>query len=131
MNDRGATSTREPGGGSSDPPATPGAGVRDHLANERTLLAWVRTALTIIGLGFIIGRLLVEDEGPDIFLTAASVALVLLGGLASLLAARRFLRTEREIEAGDFHPSSRLDVALAGGVAIVALVLAVALVVGR
>ena len=31
--------------------------VRDHLANERTLLAWLRTAITVIGLGFIIDRL--------------------------------------------------------------------------
>jgi putative membrane protein len=107
------------------------ASVRDHLANERTLLAWVRTALTIIGLGFILGRLLVEDGAEDVFLTASSVALVLLGGIASLLAARRFLRTEREIETGDFHPSSQLDVALAGGVAVAALVLAASLVLGR
>lgn len=107
------------------------ATVRDHLANERTLLAWVRTALTLIGLGFIIGQLLVEDDaGRNLFLTAASVALVLLGGLASLLAVRRFLRTEREIETGDFHASAQLDVALAGGVAVAALVLAVALLIG-
>lgn len=107
------------------------ATVRDHLANERTLLAWVRTALTLIGLGFIIGQLIVEDDaGRDLFLTSASVALVLLGGLASLLAVRRFLRTEREIETGDFHASAQLDVALAGGVAVAALVLAVALLIG-
>src|ERR1700712_2650374 len=31
--------------------------VRDHLANERTALAWVRTALGLIGLGFVLARM--------------------------------------------------------------------------
>jgi putative membrane protein len=30
---------------------------RDHLANERTFLAWVRTALGLIGLGVLLERL--------------------------------------------------------------------------
>lgn len=114
-----------------EPPASP-ASVRDHLANERTLLAWVRTALTIIGLGFVVGRLLVaEDVAVDPFLTATSVALVVLGGVASVLAAVRFVRTQREIESADFHPSSRLDVVLAGAVAAAAVVLAFYLLMGR
>lgn len=31
--------------------------VRDHLANERTYLAWMRTAVALIGCGILIGRL--------------------------------------------------------------------------
>src|SRR5271157_4090752 len=39
----------------------PGAGAsvdraRDHLANERTFLAWVRTGIAIVVFGFAIGR---------------------------------------------------------------------------
>ena len=30
---------------------------RDHAANERTFLAWIRTGLTIMALGFVIERL--------------------------------------------------------------------------
>jgi putative membrane protein len=121
-----------PSPGSDDQAApTPSASVRDHLANERTLLAWVRTALTIVGLGFVMGRLLIEDDGGrDPFITAASVVLVLLGGAASLLAARRFLRTQREIDTGDFRPAPWLDMALAGGVAVAAVILAVSLLAG-
>jgi len=29
---------------------------REHLANERTLLAWVRTAVALMGLGFVVAR---------------------------------------------------------------------------
>ena len=35
---------------------------RDHLANERTFLAWVRTALAVVGLGVLVGKL-VETDG--------------------------------------------------------------------
>jgi putative membrane protein len=125
---------RSSGAGTGEQPAAapaPSASVRDHLANERTVLAWVRTALTIVGLGFVMGRLLVEEAGGrDPFLTAASVVLVVLGGVASLLAARRFLRTQREIDTGDFRPASQLDIALAGGVAVAAVILAVSLLLG-
>jgi putative membrane protein len=33
------------------------ARTRDHLANERTFLAWIRTGLGMIGLGFVAARL--------------------------------------------------------------------------
>ena len=31
--------------------------IRDHLANERTFLAWVRTSLGLLGLGFVLARM--------------------------------------------------------------------------
>ena len=31
--------------------------ITDHLANERTFLAWIRTALGLIGLGFVLARM--------------------------------------------------------------------------
>lgn len=37
---------------------------RDHLANERTLLAWVRTALGLMGLGVMLAKF-VQTEGPS------------------------------------------------------------------
>ena len=33
-----------------------GSTARDHLANERTLLAWVRTAVALLALGLAIGE---------------------------------------------------------------------------
>lgn len=38
-------------------PADPPNRTRDHLANERTFLAWARTALGLIGLGFVLARM--------------------------------------------------------------------------
>src|SRR5207245_6322557 len=42
--------------------------VTDHLANERTFLAWIRTGLAIIGFGFIVDRfgLLMREIGIKI-----------------------------------------------------------------
>jgi putative membrane protein len=68
--------------------------VRDHLANKRTLLAWIRTAITIMGLGFVIARLeVVQGREADPTATAAGTALVVLGGLAALAAGLRFARS--------------------------------------
>jgi putative membrane protein len=41
----------------SSPPPPPTTRIRDHLANERTFLAWIRTALGLIGLGFVLARM--------------------------------------------------------------------------
>jgi putative membrane protein len=47
----------------------------DHAANERTFLAWIRTSLTIMALGFVIERLdlFLASLGPD---TSASASLM-------------------------------------------------------
>jgi putative membrane protein len=34
--------------------------IRDHLANERTYLAWMRSAIALIGFGVIIVRLRIQ-----------------------------------------------------------------------
>src|SRR6185437_5529329 len=68
---------------------------RDHLANERTLLAWSRTGIAIMGLGFVVARfgLLVRElvgrpshPLPPGTTNAFGVALVLCGAALLLLA---------------------------------------------
>ena len=34
----------------------PRPSLRDHLANERTFLAWTRTAITVMALGFVVAK---------------------------------------------------------------------------
>jgi len=56
-----------------------------ELANDRTFLAWFRTAIALFGLGFVISKVaLLVDEGSrgvsdDVLYTAVGVATVLCG----------------------------------------------------
>jgi putative membrane protein len=58
-----------------------GSLARDHLANERTFLAWVRTSLAVIGLGVLLGKL-VQTEG----LSAEIIGLAMVAFGAAMLA---------------------------------------------
>jgi putative membrane protein len=82
---------------------------RVYFAAERTLLAWVRSGLTVIGLGFVVARfglflqILRHDANPGSQLgsTAIGVGLVMLGSAAVAMAAwqhTRFCRTLRPID---------------------------------
>ena len=81
---------------------------RVFFAAERTLLAWLRTGLTVMALGFVIARFglflqLVAVQAPGNrptastgFSAALGIAFVLAGALASLVATiqhRRFVAT--------------------------------------
>lgn len=89
--------------------------VADHLANERTFLAWVRTGIALVVFGFAIGRfaiavrqfMQIQGHVPPTaglsvwFGTIAIVAGVLLT-LAGLF---RYRRTRAQLEAGKFEPA--------------------------
>jgi putative membrane protein len=70
---------------------------RVFFAAERTLLAWVRTGLTVMGLGFVVARfglflqILRHDANaqPHTGSTWIGVGLVLLGAAAVAMAARQ------------------------------------------
>lgn len=107
--------------------------LRDHLANTRTFLAWVRTAVTIMAFGFVVARfgiLLRELPGrhhnvgyhlSDVIGTV----LVLLGAVFLLLSTREFLTVRRAISNQEIEVRPNLYLLLAGCVVVVALVLAV------
>jgi putative membrane protein len=99
----------------------------DHAANERTFLAWIRTAIAVMAFGFLVERfdLFLEIAGqtldrrtpPSGHLAGNVAGLILIGlGAATIiLALVRFRRTAREIDSAQVLPGSgeRLDVALA------------------
>ncbi|HSH21738.1 MAG TPA: DUF202 domain-containing protein [Candidatus Caenarcaniphilales bacterium] len=103
---------------------------RDHLANERTLLAWMRTALTVIGLGFVIDRLALAGPAGQLE-GLAGIGLVLLGGLIAVAGAYSFLRARHELVSGSYRPGVGLDMALVAGVVLGALIVAAFLLVSR
>src|SRR5580658_4425291 len=101
----------------------------DHAANERTFLAWVRTAIAIMAFGFVIEKfdLFLRFAGASAGITiphqahqrlaaASGLALIAMGALLMALAAHRFLKTAKDIDSAEVKPGSgsRMDVVMAG-----------------
>jgi len=112
--------------------------MRDHLANERTLLSWIRLGLSLTALGFVIARfgIFLEQlvtagqvkEATPHFSVPIGVGLVLLGPILAGLATRRFFATEREIAREQAKPHYGLLFMILAAVAITGVVLAVYLI---
>ena len=90
---------------------------RFSLANERTFLAWNRTALALIAGGLAIVQLLDEVE-PAGLRRALGVPLVLLGGLSAALSLPRWERNERAMQENRPLPRSIVPRLLAVGVTL-------------
>jgi putative membrane protein len=84
----------------------------EYLANERTFLAWIRTSVAVVSLGFVIARFsvwlrdLAVHREPQVQAHHAGislpigVAMMTLGGLLAVLAAWRYHVVNRDIERG-------------------------------
>lgn len=96
---------------------------RFSLANERTFLAWIRTALALVGGGFAVDQFL-PNLGHGL---RVGLALVLLaGGVAcALRAVNHWVRSELAMRRGEDLPASRFPALLGAGVGVVAVVLVV------
>src|SRR5207244_4825459 len=89
--------------------------VTDHLANERTFLAWIRTGLAIIGFGFIVERfgLLLREIGikitnaplPSHYSSQVGITLKILGIVVMVVALLNFLQIRRDIDKEEVSPS--------------------------
>ncbi|AOW86191.1 MULTISPECIES: YidH family protein [Streptomyces] len=101
---------------------------RFSLANERTFLAWLRTALALIGGGFAVDQFL-----PDLrwgWRVGLALALLAAGVLCSLRAVNHWVRCERAMRRNEDLPVSRFPALLSAVVAVVALVMVVVVLVG-
>ena len=103
---------------------------RFTLANERTFLAWIRTALALVAGGIGLEAFLPELAVPGLR-QALAIGLVLLGSAVSATAFGRWARTERAMRLGEPLPPPRLVPLLGTGVAVAALVTVVLLVAAR
>jgi putative membrane protein len=101
----------------------------DHAANERTFLAWVRTAIAIMAFGFLVekfdlfleiaGKSLAgptQSVGGQLLGNIAGLLLIALGGATMVLAIIRFRKIAIEIDSAEQRPSAgeRMDITLAG-----------------
>ena len=101
---------------------------RFSLANERTLLAWLRTALALVAGGVAMTQF-VPELGVDGGGQVVSVGLLLTGLGTALAGYRRYLRNERAIAADQPLPASPAAAWVTGLVAVLVLALLVLVVV--
>ena len=88
---------------------------RDHLANERTFLAWVRTSVAIVVFGFAIGRFAIAMRQLAAFQghVSKTTGLSVWMGMSSILAGvvmvvaglMRYRKTRAELDQGKFEPA--------------------------
>lgn len=91
---------------------------REHQANERTFLAWLRTSIALISFGFAIARFGIflrqldqtltqhPDSAPHLLSSEnLGISLVVFGVFLIALAAWRYSVVFRQIEQGDYQPN--------------------------
>lgn len=88
------------------------ANLNDYLAAERTLLAWIRTGLALMGFGFVVARfglflqeLRVAQNSSATQHSGLSLwfgtALIVVGVGVNAMAGWRYLRVVRELDRGE------------------------------
>jgi putative membrane protein len=110
--------------------------VTDHLANQRTFLAWIRTGLATLTFGFVVERfgLLLRELGlKNNSLTSSTtihysaiigVSLVLLGVVTMITALISFLQIRRSIDEENFRPHAAFEIVLTVLASLIGLLLA-------
>ncbi len=99
------------------------------LANERTFLAWNRTALALIAAGVAATQLLERSESRAIA-SVLGLPLVLLGAVVGHLGYRRWRQVEGSLLEGARLPPARLPVFLTTAIVVSAAVGAILVTLG-
>lgn len=102
-------------------------GVRDHLANERTQLAWTRTGANVMVVGLAVARF--ADNGSITFGSLFAGGLLIVGGaLAVAYGTYRYRRLAEELRHGSaMSASSSNGPSIAAAVLVAAMVTATAI----
>lgn len=107
----------------------------DHLANERTYLAWVRTGIGIMAFGFVVVKfsLFVKQIGLLLQTKVATpshgysamigIILVALGTLSILFSFLQYRRTENQLRTGSYQPTTLLTTVLTGVIFLISILL--------
>ncbi|MEZ2348073.1 YidH family protein [Terriglobus sp. RCC_193] len=108
-----------------------------YLAAERTFLAWIRTGLAMMGVGFAIARFALflrqirgdEWTGPSVYV---GDAVVVLGVMVLVVSVGQHLQLIRQLREGSWKPVvSRMAVVVAVLLALIGTIMAVYLLVSR
>ena len=95
--------------------------VNDHLANERTLLAWIRTSIGIMGFGFVVVKFSLfarelttavaeQQISPGAgYSRMVGILLVIVGALILLFSYLRYEQTKKQMELGLYQHSSAFN----------------------
>jgi putative membrane protein len=123
----------------SEPP--PRGRANDYLANERTFLAWVRTSLALVGLGFVVARfgLFLREAASragtagttvrvGFFSQGFGVALVVMAAALLVASYLRYRQTAHALDHGMYTDDRTLIGVLAGVTVAAALALGLYLV---
>ncbi|KMY49693.1 YidH family protein [Peribacillus loiseleuriae] len=84
---------------------------QQHLANERTYLAWVRTAVSIVGVGFLTTSLhftikLSFNQHINTLAIFLGIFACIVGFITGILSTLQYSKKRREIQEGIFIPSN-------------------------
>jgi putative membrane protein len=115
------TVERDSGGTEPDP--------RFTFANERTFLAWSRTALALVVAGLGIVQLLPPFPGVPAGRHLLGVPLIVLGGVLAIVAYTEWGRNQRALRRGEPLPRSLMPWILAATITVMAIISAVVLLI--
>jgi putative membrane protein len=102
---------------------------RFTFANERTFLAWSRTALALVVAGLGIVQLLPPFPGVPAGRHLLGVPLIVLGAVLAVVAYAEWVRNQRALRRGEPLPRSIMPWILAGTIAGMAIISAIVLLI--
>lgn len=106
----------------------PDSRARSLLANERTFLAWIRTALSMLTIGLAAAQFIGRDEVDHIpIVTIFSLVLAGSGLLLTLTAGLQFARARDHINSGSYQ-SGTTAIVLTLVVSVIAALIGIAII---
>ena len=105
--------------------------ISDHLANERTYLAWMRTGISTMGFGVVIAKLRYifppnALTPPSVgFIHASNIGLIftVIGLLTVALSAYRYVTIQEQIREDRYRASKALVLAFSAVVAVLGMLI--------
>ena len=114
-----------------------GARASDHLANERTFLAWIRTSISITVFGFVVAKFGITlreflhmqgNSSQSGMSLVIGVGFMVMGIFMAVVSSVRYRTTMRRLETGQFQPAGAIVYALGAVAAIFGIILAAYLI---